>query len=57
MARYRRSPALCDYCQRRVWALRRNHFFTKWRCETCGSRVDIVGEWEVRAAEDDQRRR
>src|SRR6185437_11687427 len=44
MARYRRSPGYCNYCQTRLWVSRRNHFFTKWHCERCGSLVNAVGQ-------------
>lgn len=44
MARYKRSPGWCEYCERRVWVSRLNHFFTTWRCEECGSKDVYVGE-------------
>ena len=51
MARYRRSPGWCAYCERRVWVTRYNQFFTKWRCERCGSREVAVGATDIRYAE------
>ena len=51
MARYRRSAAYCVYCDQRVWAARRNHFFTKWHCERCGTLTRYLGDASVRYAE------
>ena len=48
---YYRDQGFCDYCGRRVWVGCRSLFFSKWRCETCGTVTQVVGPREVLARE------